>query len=220
MSDSRLAEKLKDGAYYDYEQMVKTIFFKYKMRKREKEMRELIERAMNDLSNAEQKDLVVDILEIYFVEHVKKVKDMEAVDDFLVKICHFAMEKGDQKRAQGVFERIIAHSNNKRQEIAERLALSYKEEGIYSKAYKNYYKSRNETEICLCMEKIIEYGYESERDLFLTRACLDMLVKSKEIEKAVTIREHFRSTVEQTPLLNFLDFFLECLKLGELGLIK
>ena len=125
-----------------------------------------------------QPDLVVDILEIYFVEHVKKVKDMAAVDDFLVQICNFAMEKGDQKRAQGVFERIIGHSNNKRQEISQRLAESFKSEGIYSKAYKYYFKSRNEVEICQCLEKIIEYGYDSEKDLFIARACLDMLIKS------------------------------------------
>ena len=68
----------------------------------------------------------MDILEIYFVEHVKKVSNFEAVDDYLVKICDFAMTNGDTKRAQGVFERIIGHSNNRRLEIAERLALSYK----------------------------------------------------------------------------------------------
>ena len=36
------------------------------MRKKEKEMRDLIEKAMSDLSANNQKDLVVDILEIYF----------------------------------------------------------------------------------------------------------------------------------------------------------
>jgi hypothetical protein len=39
--------------------------------------------------------LVVDILEIYFVEHVKKVKDFAAVDDFLVEICQYAMTNGE-----------------------------------------------------------------------------------------------------------------------------
>ena len=103
-----------------------------------------------------QKDLVVDILEIYFVEHVKKVKDLGAVDDFLVQICNYAMENGDQRRAQGVFERIIGHSNNKRQEISARLAQSYRESGIYSKAYKYYFKARDETNVCACIEKILE----------------------------------------------------------------
>ena len=145
---------------------------------------------------------------------------MAAVDDFLVQICNFAMENGDQKRAQGVFERIIGHSNNKRQEIAQKLADSYKNEGIYSKAYKYYFKSRNETEICNCLEKIIEYGYDSEKDLFIARACLDMLIKSKDLDKTRAIRNHFRTSVGNSALLNFIDFLIEALGLQEFGLIK
>jgi hypothetical protein len=43
--------------------------------------------------------LVVDILDIYFVEHVKKTSGNGAVDDFFVDICRFAVEKGDSFRA-------------------------------------------------------------------------------------------------------------------------
>ena len=49
MADSRLDEKLAAGHYYDYEQHVRTLFFKLKMRKRESEYKELIKRAMTDL---------------------------------------------------------------------------------------------------------------------------------------------------------------------------
>ena len=46
-----------------------------------------------------KKDLVVDILEIYYVEHVKKVPKNGAVDDFFIEICKYAIEKGDLIRA-------------------------------------------------------------------------------------------------------------------------
>jgi len=49
MADYRLDEKLKAGEYYDYEQHVRTLFFKLKMKKREAEYKELIKRAMSDL---------------------------------------------------------------------------------------------------------------------------------------------------------------------------
>lgn len=49
MSD-RLKEKLEAGQYYDYEQLVKTLFFKYKLRKRDQEMRALIKQAMVELN--------------------------------------------------------------------------------------------------------------------------------------------------------------------------
>ena len=42
---------------------------------------------------------MVDILEIYFTEHVKKSKNVkEVADDFLVEQCAFAVEKGDKVR--------------------------------------------------------------------------------------------------------------------------
>jgi len=72
-----------------------------------------------------QSDLVVDILEIYFVEHVKKTKDNGAVDDFFVELCSFAMTNGDVNRCQGVFERIIGFTNNKRFELSDLLAASF-----------------------------------------------------------------------------------------------
>ena len=41
---------------------------------------------------------MVDILEIYFVEHVKKTPDFAAVDDFFVELCGYAMANGDVNR--------------------------------------------------------------------------------------------------------------------------
>lgn len=119
-------------------------------------------RAMSDLSNAGQKDLVVDILEIYFVEHVKKVKDFGAVDDYFVELCTYAMEHGEKSRCQGVFERIIGHTNNKRWELANILADSYYEMGLHSRAYKYYFKARNVEKVCQSMEVIMQTGYASE----------------------------------------------------------
>lgn len=34
-----------------------------------------------------KKDLLVDVLDIYFVEHVKKTTGNDAVDDYFVQIC-------------------------------------------------------------------------------------------------------------------------------------
>jgi hypothetical protein len=51
MSEDRLKEKLDQGAYYDYNQLLKTLFFKLKMKKKETEYKELIKRALNDLNS-------------------------------------------------------------------------------------------------------------------------------------------------------------------------
>jgi hypothetical protein len=42
-------------------------------------------------------------------------------DDFFLQVCKFALEKGLRQRAQGVIERIIGHTGNKRQELADML---------------------------------------------------------------------------------------------------
>ena len=66
-------------------------------------------------------------------------------------------------------------------------------------------------------------GYESEQDLFVARACIDMLQRSKEISKTRAIREHFREVVDAdgspSPILNFVDFLIEAVELGEFELI-
>jgi hypothetical protein len=49
MAEARLQEKLANGAYYDYEQLVKTMFFKHKMKKRESQYKALMKKAMEDL---------------------------------------------------------------------------------------------------------------------------------------------------------------------------
>lgn len=137
--------------------------------------------------------MVVDILEIYFVEHVKKTKDFGAVDDYLVELCTYAMENGDTARAQGVFERIIGHTNNKRWELAELLAASYRDSGLHSRAYKFFFKARNVEQACRSMQVIMQTGYASEQDLFVARACLEMLIKSTEVSKTRAIRKFFRA---------------------------
>lgn len=82
-------------------------------------MKDLTDRAMNDLNNHKQKDLIVDILEIYFVEHVKKVTDNAAADDYFVNLCKFALENGESNRCFSLMERIIGHVGLKRPEISE-----------------------------------------------------------------------------------------------------
>ena len=46
----RLKEKLEAGQFYDYEQLVKTLFFKYKLRKKDQEMKAIIKKAMEELN--------------------------------------------------------------------------------------------------------------------------------------------------------------------------
>ena len=49
-----MREKLAEGAFYDYNQLLKTLFFKLKMKKKVDEFKGLIQRALKDLSDHDQ----------------------------------------------------------------------------------------------------------------------------------------------------------------------
>ena len=87
---------------------------------------------------------------------------MKAVDDFLVELCEYAITNGDVVKCQGVLERIIGYTNNKRWEISNLIACSYRDQGLYSKAYKNFFKARNVEQICASLEQVMQAGYASE----------------------------------------------------------
>ena len=57
VTEERLKEKLLEGAYYDYNQLLKTLFFKLKMRKKPDEYKGLMQRAMKDLKENNQVSL-------------------------------------------------------------------------------------------------------------------------------------------------------------------
>ena len=69
------------------------------------------------------------------------------------------------------------------------------------------------------MEQVMLTGYASEQDLFVARACTEMLIKSTEIEKTKIIRATFASQ-PQTALLNFIDFLIECIECQEFDMVK
>ena len=78
---------------------------------------------------------------------MKKVADNKAVDDYFVNLCKFALEKGDEARCYGVLERILGHCGNTRIEIAQMYAEALKKAGYYTKAYKFFFRGKDEDAI-------------------------------------------------------------------------
>jgi hypothetical protein len=132
---------------------------------------------------------MVDILEVYFVEHVKKSKDYEGVEPFLVEKCEFALINGEKKRAQSILERIAGYVKFRLPEISDLLAKSLMEDGMYSKAYMFFFKCKNEKQIVECMRTVMKRGNTGEADLFVARACFDMLSRDNDIQKAMYIKK-------------------------------
>jgi len=164
------------------------------------------------------------------VEHVKRVPQHGAVDDYFIEICTMALKNGDKTRAQGILERIIGHTGNKVPDLSEQLAQSYKTDGLYTKAYKYFFKSMNAAEIAFCLSKVMESGYESEQELFVARTVLDVLAKAKDkdLTNAKIVRNHFSNlkltlqdgTQVTPPVLNFIDFLFAAIEFDDFALVK
>lgn len=196
MAEARLQEKLASGAYYDYEQLVKTMFFKHKMKKKEAEYKALMRKAMEDLQRYEQKDLIVDILEIYYVEHVKKSKDKCAVDQYFFDLCKYAFAHGDQDKASKIIAVIVEFVKDDVQtaELTQMIAKGYEDKQLHTRAYFYYLKNLDEVALIRCMQQVMRHGYDGEKDLFVARLVLELLARDKDhyCKKAQRVLNEFK----------------------------
>jgi hypothetical protein len=62
------------------------------------------------------------------------------------------------------------------------------------------------------MLKVAEEGYESELDLFFTRACLDMLMRSTDLKKTKFILENGKKMCGESALLNMIEWFVAAIE--------
>ena len=53
-----------------------------------------------------QKDLVADLVEVYYLEHVKKINE---VDEFFYEILKYSFEHGEQARMESLIDRVIEY---------------------------------------------------------------------------------------------------------------
>lgn len=73
------------------------------MRRKNKEMKDLMRQAVDDLGKIGQKTLVGDIFEIYFIEQVQKMRASseeiaEFEDKYLYELCEMIYKYGDKNR--------------------------------------------------------------------------------------------------------------------------
>jgi len=103
---------LDSGNYYEYSQFVKTIFFKYKMRRKYKEMKDLIMQSVVTLGQKEKQDLTCEVFEMYYKEFIDKMKKSTedaklSQDEFLFNLCEQLYKYGESNRAVKNLELIV-----------------------------------------------------------------------------------------------------------------
>lgn len=75
---------------------------------------------------------MIDLLDVYYVEHAKKLND---IDDFFYGLCLYVFEKGDEARVEAFFDKTIEYTRNANHELPRKLAHRQFAQGKYSTAH-------------------------------------------------------------------------------------
>ncbi len=78
--------------------------------------------------------------------------------------------------------------------------------------------SRDVDDVIKCMQQVMAHGYESEKDLFVATATLDMLARTNDFSLSLKIRKSFSEV--KSPLLNFVEMLYDVIKIKDFSLLK
>ena len=83
------------------------------MRRRFKELKDLIKKAITDLGSLKQTKLLCDVFEVYFTEHVMKMRSSpadikEVEDEFLYELCQLVHQYGEPVRVAQMLETVVS----------------------------------------------------------------------------------------------------------------
>ena len=100
------------------------------------------------------------------------------------------------------------------------LGQRYMEKTLYTKAYSYFLRGGDVSNSVISMKQVMKSGYHGERDLFVTRLCLEFLVRNYTkpplaVEAALSVIEAFKDEKKlyEAPLLNFVRILCEAIKL-------
>jgi len=97
----------------------------------------------------------------------------------------------------------------------------YFSEEIFTKAYLYYLRSRDVPKIILTIKEVSKFGYKSEEDLFVTRACLELLSRENTIENARKLHESYPYEQEKPTLMrNFMSLLLDGMEVKDFNFFK
>lgn len=110
----------------------------------------------------------------------------------------------------------------------------YRQTGINSKAYTQSLRSQDVDGAIEAMKAVMKDAYYSEYDLFVTRLCLEVLIRCRTDDYAVNkgvkhVVEHFRGLsaagygmdqIQSSPLLNFAEIACEIIKMKDFEAFK
>lgn len=162
------------------------------MRRKFKEMKDLILRAVNDMGKDHQQyHYVNDIFETYFKEHVTKMQSImadkleEIEDEFLFILSQELNKYGQGKKKVEQLEAVVNTCNSKgfekyKTQLLSVIGSNYEEMEMYTKSYSYFVRAGNHVMAMKMMNFVMRDAYSTEYDLFVTRLCFEFIIRHKE----------------------------------------
>lgn len=159
------------------------------MRRRFTELKALIKKAITDLGGLNQTKLLCDVFEVYFQEHVLKMRAnaaeiKEVEDEFLFEMCQLINQYGEPVRVASILESVSTQCVSEEfipfnQKICHMVGEIHKKNQLHSKAYTYFLRANALTETIASMKQVMKTAYKSEMDLFPARLCLEVLIRNR-----------------------------------------
>ena len=140
--------------------------------------------------------MVGDIFEIYFNEHVQKMKgsqdDIKLVEDeYLYKICELVSKYGEKNRVASLLQIVAATCVSQpftqyNSAICAIVGSIYFEKQFYSKAYTFYLRADDLVNAIKALREVMQSGYKGEQDLFVARLCFEVLIRNYKDKSGLT----------------------------------
>jgi hypothetical protein len=64
----------------------------------------------------------------------------------------------------------------------------------------------------------MKWGYTGEQDLFVARACFELLCRVHDVEPAKKLKHYFPDV--KSPLINFVDILIDCIQIKDFEMLK
>eukprot|EP01118_Nematostelium_gracile_P011972 TRINITY_DN4319_c0_g1_i1.p1 TRINITY_DN4319_c0_g1~~TRINITY_DN4319_c0_g1_i1.p1 ORF type:complete len:309 (+),score=67.06 TRINITY_DN4319_c0_g1_i1:3-929(+) len=212
---SKLEKSIKDGNYYEAQQMYKTLFSRYKAQKKYNEAKQLLIQGSRDMLQhgryTEGTDLAGHLIDIYTQGEMKPT--MENLEPLIEIFKSF----GNKPEAMGPRDNFMKSALKWSPVEGEASPLlhstqaeAYDEEGNYSKAEFHYLHGQSVDKFAQMILKCSKMGYLNEQDLFIVRAVLQYLSigNLSDANKLFDVYMNINPSLPQTPLINFTKFLL------------
>jgi len=211
----QLKKTVAEGNYYEAQQLIKTLYFRYRTQNKPAEAREILINGASTMLGAKQttcaSELAQMLVKLFIEDHVKvDSSSIETVSKMANLFPPGDPGKISFLKAALKWSGVEGSHKEGEPNLHTLLARAYDEAGEYGYAQKHYLKSHSANEFGKMLIAWASEGYPTERDLYIARAVF-MYLSLSNLRDANVVYQVFVQSLQPnqiTPLINYLRFLL------------